>query len=265
MPAKPLSADQLEDAQRLKKLFRAWQAARSARGEPFSQDWSSGELKFGQSAMNQYLNGKIPLNADAAIKFAGLIGAEVGDFSPTLAKEMSAMADRLGAATRQEQQEHTVKAPSAARAPREAPDEIRINQFNTGGKMGHGVVLQDQPGVIRSWVVSPEWVQKNVHRITSPKNLAIVTGFGDSMRPLYNPGDPLLVDTGVTVPDIDGVYFFRVGDQGYVKRLQRIPTIDGTVLRAKSDNPQYDPFEIVRGMDFEVFGRVVKAWRGEDF
>lgn len=145
------------------------------------------------------------------------------------------------------------------------PQEMTISEYDTGGKMGRGLVLQDQPGVIRRWVVSPDWVAQNVHRITSPKNLAIVTGFGDSMRPLYNPGDPLLVDRGITRADIDGIYFFRVGEEGYVKRLQRIPTIDGVLIRAKSENPIYDPFDIVKGMDFEIFGRVVKAWRGEDF
>jgi hypothetical protein len=147
----------------------------------------------------------------------------------------------------------------------EQEDSIHIEQFDTGGAMGFGFELHDQPGVIRRWVVSPDWVHQNVHRITSPKNLAIVTGFGDSMRPLYNPGDPLLVDRGITRADIDGIYFFRVGDQGYVKRLQRIPTTDGTIIRAKSENEKYDAFDIVKGMDFEVFGRVVKAWRGDDF
>lgn len=154
---------------------------------------------------------------------------------------------------------------AAAPSRRSEEDAIHIEEFDTGGKMGHGLVLQDQPGVIRRWVVSPDWVTQNVHRITSAKNLAIVTGFGDSMRPLYNPGDPLLIDRGITRADVDGIYFFRVGEEGFVKRLQRIPTLDGTVIRAKSDNEKYDPFDIVKGMDFEIFGRVVKAWRGEDF
>jgi len=144
-------------------------------------------------------------------------------------------------------------------------DEIRIPQFNTGGKMGHGLVLRDQPGVIREWAVNSEWLRHNVHRITSPSNLAIVTGFGDSMKPLFNSGDPLLVDLGRHRADVDGIYFFRVGDEGFIKRLQRIPTAKGMVLRAKSENPHYDPFDITQDMDFEVFGWVVKAWCGEDF
>lgn len=142
---------------------------------------------------------------------------------------------------------------------------ILLHQYNTGGKMGNGLVLRDQPGIIKSWSVSPEWLRLNVPHCTSPNNLAIVTGFGDSMRGMFNPGDPLIVDTGVRTVEIDAVFFFRVGKEGYIKRLQRIPTINGTILRAKSENAAYDPFDIVDGMDFEVFGRVLKAWESSEY
>src|SRR5207244_3809626 len=111
-----------------------------------------------------------------------------------------------------------------------------IPQYRAGGSMGRGLLLRDQPGLITSWRVTPEWIQKNVHNVTSPKNLAIVTGFGDSMKPMYNPGDPLLVDTGVRSVDFDGVYFFRIGDEGFIKRLQRVP---GEGLVAISENKAY--------------------------
>lgn len=154
--------------------------------------------------------------------------------------------------------------PSAHETNNEESDVV-IPQFDTGGAMGSGLVLQEQPGIIKEWRVSDDWVRHNVHRITSPKNLAIVTGFGPSMQPVFNPGDPLLVDRGITRADVDGVYFFRVGTEGFVKQLQRIPTPNGLVLRAKSYNALYDPFDIVEGMDFEVFARVVKVWKGEEF
>lgn len=137
-----------------------------------------------------------------------------------------------------------------------------IPQYETGGAMGGGLLLRDQPGVITSWRVTPEWIQKNVHNVTSPKNLAIVTGFGDSMKPMYNPGDPLLVDTGVNGVDFDGVYFFRIGNEGFIKRLQRVP---GEGLVAISENKAYRDWTIKDGMDFEVFARVVKVWRGDDY
>lgn len=142
---------------------------------------------------------------------------------------------------------------------------VTISRYETGGSMGHGVVLHDQPGVIESWQVSREWLQANVRGYTSAANLCIVTGFGDSMRPTYNPGDPLIVDRGVTNVPYDSIYFFRVGEEGYVKRLQRVPTSDGLIYRAISDNPMYPPFDIDPTMDFEVLARVVQVWRREDY
>jgi phage repressor protein C with HTH and peptisase S24 domain len=142
------------------------------------------------------------------------------------------------------------------------PDEFVIPQFDTGGAMGDGLILRDQPGVIQSWHVNQEWVQKNIKSHTSSSNLCIVTGFGDSMKGMFNSGDPLVVDRGVKAVDFDAVYFFRVADEGFIKRLQRIP---GEGLRVLSENKKYDSWTIKPDMDFEVFGRVVKAWQGEDF
>jgi len=141
--------------------------------------------------------------------------------------------------------------------------EIVIYQFETGGRMGgSGLILRDQPGTIRAWHVSREWIQKNVHNVSSPSNLAVVTGFGDSMKPMFNPGDPLLVDRGVKSVEFDAVYFFRIGDEGFIKRLQRVP---GEGLLAISENKAYRDWVIKDGMDFEVLARVVKVWRGEDY
>lgn len=143
-----------------------------------------------------------------------------------------------------------------------ASDDIEIRQFNTGGSMGVGVLLRDQPGVIQSWRVSHEWLQKNVKSHSGASNLCLVTGFGDSMRPMFEPGDPLIVDTGVKTVDFDGIYFFRVDGEGFIKRLQRIP---GEGIRAISENKAYESWTIRPGMDFEVFGRVLKAWKSEDY
>lgn len=147
-------------------------------------------------------------------------------------------------------------------APAKKDDEFEINQFETGGSMGNGLILRDQPGVIQNWRVNAEWLQKNVRGYSSAKNLCIVTGFGDSMRPLYNPGDPLLIDVSTTSVEFDSIYFFRIGDEGFIKRLQRMP---GVGIRVLSDNTRYEAWDIKSDMDFEVFGRVIKVWKSEDF
>lgn len=137
-----------------------------------------------------------------------------------------------------------------------------VPRYDTGGAMGFGVVLRDQPGIIESIEVSPEWLDQNVRNCTSKENLCVVTGFGDSMRPLFNPGDPLIVDRGVRSVDFDAIYFFRVDDEGFIKRLQRVP---GKGLLAISENSAYRDWVIDSAMNFEVFGRVLKVWRSEDF
>lgn len=140
---------------------------------------------------------------------------------------------------------------------------IEIPQFyGVGGSMGVGLLLRDQPGEIHGWRVTPEWISKNVKNHTGAGNLRIVTGFGDSMRPLYNPGDPLLVDAGVKAVEFDSIYFFRIGDEGFIKRLQRVP---GQGLVAISENKSYRDWVITPDMDFEVFARVIKVWCGSDF
>lgn len=140
---------------------------------------------------------------------------------------------------------------------------VTIGRYDTGGRMGvAGVELRDQPGVIESWKVSREWLEKNVRGFNQTDTLCIVTGFGDSMRPMFNSGDPLIVDSSVRSVEFDAVYFFRVGSEGFIKRLQRVP---GKGLVAISENSAYRDWVIDETMDFEVFGRVLKVWRSEDF
>lgn len=142
-------------------------------------------------------------------------------------------------------------------------DIYTINEYvDVIGSMGVGILLRDQPGQITGFKVNSEWMNKNVPSNTGKENLAIVTGFGDSMRGMFNSGDPLLIDTGVRSLDYDGVYFFRVGNEGFIKRLQRIP---GDGIRAISTNKEYESWTITKDMDFEVFGRVLKVWNSEDF
>lgn len=142
-------------------------------------------------------------------------------------------------------------------------DEVSIPQYNTGGMGGNGgLVLRDQPGTIANWSVSHDWLRANVPNCTNAGNLCIVTGFGDSMPDTYNPGDPVLIDTGIAICDHDGVFFFRVGNEGFIKRLQRVP---GVGIRAISQNKEYETWTITPDMDFEVFGKVLKAWKGKNY
>ncbi len=166
----------------------------------------------------------------------------------------------------------TMTAPAPHEAPSYDPSEpsdLVITEYSTGGSMGHGFNLADNPpGIIKSWRVTPDWLRLNVPAHTGFKNLAIVTGFGPSMKPMFNPGDPLLVDTGVKVIDHEGVYFFRVGDEGFIKLVQRVPNPEGSgvMLQIISKNPDYPPYPMSpKNPHFEVLGKVLTVWRSEQF
>jgi transcriptional regulator with XRE-family HTH domain len=87
MPAKPLTNQQIEDAKTLKKIFREWQSDCQKKGAKVSQESAAERLGFGQSALSQYLNGGIPLNLDAAIRFAKLLNVPISAFSKDLANQ----------------------------------------------------------------------------------------------------------------------------------------------------------------------------------
>lgn len=140
-------------------------------------------------------------------------------------------------------------------------DYITIQQYtDVRGAMGKGAYLLDTEGEVIDWRVSPEWANSHLPANTGIDNLRIITGLGDSMKGLYNSGDPLIVDTGIKSVDFDAVYFFRVGDEGYVKRLQKTPA----GILVISQNTDYRDWTITKDMDLEVFGRVLKVWEGKD-
>jgi phage repressor protein C with HTH and peptisase S24 domain len=220
------------------------QLARIALVKPSSvSDWLSGETKT--------------LSTDPAIKLSRFFGVNI-DWLTTgkglkRNQEMQALAEIAYS--------NTTPGLPVRQAIKVPTEEFTIPHFDTGGKMGNGLVLKDQPGVIEEWRVSREWLSQNVRGASAPGNLCIVTGFGDSMAPMFRPGDPLVVDLGVREVLYDAVYFFRVEGEGFIKRLQRIP---GHGLLAISENKSYRDWNITQSMDFEVFGRVLKAWSGHE-
>lgn len=248
-----------EEAARLKAL---WEDGRTRRTQAiFGEHYGLGN----QANVGHYLNGRSALNVKAATAFAAELGCKVAEFSPRISEEL----ERLGGSVSVDADHVPAAAPHAAPAsPGQQADWV-ITQYDTGGSMGHGFNLADHPpGHIKSWKVDREWLQQNVPAHTGIKNLAIVTGFGPSMKPMFNPGDPLLVDRGVNVVDHEGVYFFRVGDEGFIKMIQRVPDPHGgeVMLQIISKNPDYPPYPMSpKNPHFEVLAKVLTVWRSEQY
>lgn len=63
------------------------------------------------------------------------------------------------------------------------------------------------------------------------------------MQPVIQPGDAVVVDTGITAFDGDGIYLINMGNGQQIKRL-----LDRGVIHVASDNKNYgDPFPIPEG------------------
>jgi len=87
MPAKPLTPEQKQDAERLKGIYDE-----RKKELKLSQELLADEFGFSaQSVVNQYLIGRIPLNVKTAVKFAEHLRCRVSDFSPSIQHEI----DRL--------------------------------------------------------------------------------------------------------------------------------------------------------------------------
>jgi hypothetical protein len=141
---------------------------------------------------------------------------------------------------------------------RRYPGRVALSVLDVGASMGHGITRPAQENIVMNMIVDENWLRRHA-TFTSPDNLSIVTGIGDSMQPTFEDGDPLLVDVGVREIRLDAIYVLALHDELFIKRVQR--KMDGSLVII-SDNPRYAPQPIEESdrSTFQVLGRVVMAW-----
>ncbi|WP_238155936.1 MULTISPECIES: LexA family transcriptional regulator [Xanthomonas] len=99
-------------------------------------------------------------------------------------------------------------------------DDVRVDQLDGDADMGDGRINEDYPEVIKSMNFTPTYIRSVVGFVPPPGRLVLVTGRGDSMIPVIQPGEALIVDTGVKSFDGDGIYLLNTGNGQQVKGLQ---------------------------------------------
>lgn len=146
------------------------------------------------------------------------------------------------------------RTPSRVVAERLVDEFVFVPRLNVQLSAGNG-----QPNVQESadriLAFRRDWVAQEL-RVPAHR-LRAVTVTGDSMEDHLADGDVVLISLGDSEVRNDGVYAFRMGDDLYIKRLQRRP---GGVLVAHSDNRRYDPFELPQNEGVEIIGRAL--WSG---
>lgn len=132
----------------------------------------------------------------------------------------------------------------------------QIDEVDAEASAGAGNVGSSD--VLRTWVIP-----QNVVDIATESPLSrvkIVRIKGDSMVPLFNPLDRVMVDTGDIEPSPPGVFVVWDGLGFVVKRVQVVPHSDPMTVKFTSDNPKYEPYERVLGEAY-IQGRVIGKWQ----
>ena len=132
---------------------------------------------------------------------------------------------------------------------------VFIPRYSVEAAAGHGQTVSDEKPLF-CMAFRRYWIENYVTRQTD--KLSVIAVKGDSMEGILNHGDNILINHTETEPR-DGLSVLRIGNDLFVKRVQRMP---GKLL-VTSANPHYAPFEIdltADNTDIAIIGRV--EWFG---
>jgi phage repressor protein C with HTH and peptisase S24 domain len=136
-------------------------------------------------------------------------------------------------------------------AKRESGAWIEVPRLDLGASAGPGAVPGGE-GAFDTFRFSRRWLaEQGLERA----QLSAIRVEGDSMEPLLNDGDEILVDRSPR-PFRDGIHVVRLGDTLMVKRLASAGPGRVALL---SQNLAYPPVEVA-AEEIEIIGRVV--WKG---
>ena len=136
---------------------------------------------------------------------------------------------------------------------------VFIPHVDLKASAGHGCLIDEINMTQDFMAFAKTWLFQNT---SAPLNeLVLFTVDGDSMDCLNSQikdGALILADKSVSEFKNDGVYVVSINDALYVKRLQMLPS---RMMRVKSDNPSYDPFDVsLDDNSVKIIGKVV--WAG---
>ncbi|MDV3469040.1 S24 family peptidase [Stenotrophomonas sp. C3(2023)] len=97
---------------------------------------------------------------------------------------------------------------------------VRVQQLDAEAGMGGETTNDDYPEIIRAMDFEPAYIRSIIGFVPAPGRLVLVTGRGDSMIPVIQPGESLMVDSGITHFDGDGIYLINTGNGQQIKGLQ---------------------------------------------
>ncbi|ELW8976968.1 LexA family protein [Yersinia enterocolitica] len=236
MKKKPLTNEQLADAERLKLIF---EAKKNDLG--LSQETLAEQMGMGQSGVSQLLNGSNAINATHAAQFAKALGIKVDEFSPSLAREIAEMFEAV------DQNGNQVR-----RYTYPVLTEVQAGSFAAVGAF--------READAKCWVDTTRkasnnsfWLEVSGHSMTAPPG----------SKPSFPEGMLILVDPAEDVEPGDFCVAGIYGDTEVT--FKKFVWEDGKPwLEPLNPNPRYQSIEC--NDNCRIIGKVVKAqWPEETF
>ncbi len=199
--------------------------------------------------------------ADAAKVSLEWLATGKGEPFPAQPQEMSLadnvsrtdkLVQQLAAQKRQNRQPETAEYCDTQGNPVNVDDFVFIPYYDVRLSAGTGVWVDDEQPV-NTLAFRADWLRTFV--TAQFDRLSVVKVSGDSMDDVLKNNDTILINH--TQNEVhDGLYALRIGNEVFVKRIQRLPH----KLLVISANTAYPPFELSTDDDYAIIGKVV--WLG---
>lgn len=203
MPASPLTEDQLADARRLKAAYERAKAENSSITQEYLAEQCGWKT---QATVSQYINGKIPLNVDALVKFAKALDVRPSEISTSLAERIDDYYDAMGADTDLQRRSLAEAGPGREAERLRGTPVVGTAQLGDGG---YWYELETPVGHGDGWVRYP----------SSDPNAYALRCKGDSMRPRIKPGEFVICEPHTSYSPGDEVMVKDTNGRSMVKVL----------------------------------------------
>lgn len=134
-------------------------------------------------------------------------------------------------------------------------DYITIDYIHLNPSCGKGTAVMEEPDVTPV-KLGTQMIQ-SVLNIANPYDLKIFRASGDSMEPIIEDRDMLLIDTSRTDFSNGGIFLLAINNDYFIKRLRKRMSGELDVI---SDNTKYpiETFKPDDDIEIMVRGRVIK-------
>lgn len=134
---------------------------------------------------------------------------------------------------------------------------VFVTELDVRAEGGHGLMVPDHQKERGRWALPKDILEG---RTTAPASgLRIITVYGTSMSPDYQPGDRVMVDTEDRLPSPAGTFALWDGFGLVIKYVEMVPYSEPPMVRLISVNKAFQTYELPAA-DVTINGRVIGKW-----